>query len=112
MALGGRVIHRVHVNGIVGAGLHAGLATDAPVVVDVHDAVGPLMHGPGGTDIDARGLGAVIAAQDSKMTPGRGETSDFNVLDPGAEDAQRDVVFGFASRGAGVASDAARLVDD
>ncbi len=47
--------------GIVGAGLHAVTAADAPVVVDHDDAVIALEGGAGGADIEAGGLGAVVA---------------------------------------------------
>jgi len=54
----------------------------------------------------------VVAAIDEKITPRVGELALLNILDPGAVDADGNVVFGFAGNGAGVAADTFSLVDD
>jgi hypothetical protein len=54
----------------------------------------------------------VVAAIDQKITPRVGKLALLNILDPGAVDADGNVVFGFAGDGAGVAADAFSLVYD
>ena len=112
MTLGHRVHVRVDVNGIVWTRLHACLASDAKIVCDVDDAVGSLEHRFHRADCHAGRVGAVVAAQHSKMPSHVGEFADFHRLDPRAEHAERNVVFGFTRRAAGVTADALGLVDD
>ncbi len=112
VALGGGVAVRIHIDGVVRTGLHARLAADAAVVVEVDEAVGALVHRGDGADLDAGRLFAVIAAENSEVAFDFWKGADFDVLDPGAEGADGDVVFGFTRGGAGVAADAAGLVDD
>ena len=54
----------------------------------------------------------MIASIDKKITARVGELAFFDVFDPGAIDANGDVVFGFAGHGAGMAADTLALVDD
>ena len=54
----------------------------------------------------------MIAAIDEKITARVGELAFFDVFHPGAIHADRDIVFGFARYGAGMAADALALVDD
>ncbi len=63
-------------------------------------------------NLDARRVVAVIAAQHGEMAPGIGINTLFDILDPGAVNAERDVVFFFARHRAGVAADAAMLIDE
>ena len=58
MAFRGRLVVWIHIDGVVGTGLHARLAPDAPVVVDVYDPVRALLHGRRRADVDAGRLGA------------------------------------------------------
>jgi hypothetical protein len=54
----------------------------------------------------------MIASIDKKIAARVGELAFFDVFDPGAIDANRDVVFGFAGYGAGMAANTLALVDD
>jgi len=111
VTFGSGVSRGIHVYGIVGACLHACLATDASVMVNVHDAVRPLKHCADGADMNAWRICAMIAAKDGEMTPYVRERSHLDILDPGAIDAQRDIVLGLARCATSVATDTPRLVD-
>ena len=102
----------VQVQRVVGAAVHAGLAADAHLRIDVHDAVRALVERRDRTDLDARRIRALIAAQHREVAAHLRERADLGVLHPGAEIAQGDVVLGLAGDRAGVASDATRVVDD
>ena len=101
----------VDVERVVRAALHAGLAADAAPAVEVHDAVLPPEERGGGTDLDAGRVLAVVAAGDLEGAAGLGEHALLDVLDPGAGDAERDLVLGLAGHRAGVAADAPPVVD-
>jgi hypothetical protein len=102
----------VEVEGVVGAGLHAGLAADADVLVEVDDAVRPLVEGSDRADRHAGGGGALVATQHGEVAADGREGADFGVLHPGPEVAQRDFVLGLAGDRTGVAADAAALVEN
>jgi hypothetical protein len=53
----------------------------------------------------------MIAAGDLEHAPGIREGALFDVLDPGAIDAELNLVLGFASDRAGMAADALAIVD-
>jgi len=102
----------IDVQGVVGAGLHAGLATDAALIVEIDDAVASPEKGPGGTDLYAGGVIAVVASQDPKVTFGVGKLAFLDVFDPRPIDSDRDIVLFLAGYRAGMTADAAVLVDD
>jgi hypothetical protein len=102
----------IDVDRIVGAGLHAGLASDAALGTEIHDAIFALIHRGDGTDSDARRIFAVIATRDLEDPPGIGEHALFHILHPGAVHAERNMVFGFTGHGACMAADALSVVDD
>jgi hypothetical protein len=54
----------------------------------------------------------VIATVDEKIAARVGKLALFDIFDPGAIDANRDVVLCFASHCAGVAANTLTLVDD
>src|SRR6185437_10374598 len=60
VALGGGVAVRIHVDGIVRTGLHARLAADTGVVVEIDQAIGPLVHRGDRADLDTGRFVAVI----------------------------------------------------
>jgi hypothetical protein len=111
VALGRGVRVRVDVERVVRARLHARLAADAPVAVEVDDAVRPSVERDGGADRHARGVVAVVAAHHREVTPRVRERTLLDVLHPGAVHAQRDLVLLLARHRAGVAADAFPLVD-
>src|SRR5262249_39058673 len=100
VAFGSRVVHRVHVDGIVRTRLHARLTADTSIVIDVDDTIWALVHRACGTDVDARRFGAMVAAENRKVPPRRGELPDLDVFDPGAEHSQGNIVLGLAGGGA------------
>jgi len=106
VALVGRGCGRVDVDGVVGAGVHAALASDAVGVVEVdHAVVGPI-EGRGGTDVHAGCVLAVVAAHHREGPVGVGERTGLHVLEPGAVHPEGYVVFALARHGAGMAPDA------
>ncbi|HNU06961.1 MAG TPA: hypothetical protein PKO33_04280, partial [Pyrinomonadaceae bacterium] len=111
IAFGRRVILWLHKERVVGARLSTGLASDAASVVEIDDAVLARVERRHRTDLDARSVGAVIAPHDGKKPPRVGKLAFFDVFDPGAVDADGDLVLGFAGNGAGVAADALSVVD-
>ncbi len=112
VALRGGVRLRVDVDRVVGAGLHAGLAPDAGILVELHDPVVALIHRPGRTDPHARRVRAVVAAGDLEVPLVVRVGPGLGVLHPGAVDAEGDLVLALARRGARVAADAGAIVDD
>ena len=102
----------MNVDGIVGAGLHAGLAADAAAGVKVDDGI--LAHGQTGrwANLYARCIRTVIASQDMESPLGPGVNPFFEVLDPGLVDADGIGMLRLACNGAGVATDTAAVVDD
>jgi hypothetical protein len=106
------VLVRIDIKGVIWAGLHAGLAADARIGIEIDDPGVSLEQGPGRADRHTRGIGAVIAPHDRKH-PGRiRPRALFNILDPGPIDTKRNIVFRLASHRAGVTADALVLVDD
>src|SRR5581483_11578634 len=103
---------RINVQRVVGAGLHARLAADATVAVEVHDAVRPLVERHRRADGHARRVGAVIAAQDREEAPRVGELAFLDILDPGTKRSHGYVVLGLAGERASVTADALAVVDD
>jgi hypothetical protein len=112
MTFGSRAFIGIDVNRIVGTGLHAGFATDAPLGTEIHNAILALVHRGHRADGYARRILAVIAACDLKNPPRVGIFTFFHVFHPGAVYAQGNVIFGFAGNGAGMAADALAVVDN
>jgi hypothetical protein len=54
----------------------------------------------------------VVTAVDKKIATGVGELAFFDVLDPGAINANRNIVFGFARYSTGMTADTLALVND
>ena len=102
----------LNVKRIVGARLHAGLAADAALVVEVDDTVGATKKRNRRADLDARRVVAVIAAQHGEVAPRVWVLPFLDVLHPSTIHAERDVVLFFARHRAGVAADAAVLIDE
>jgi hypothetical protein len=101
----------VDVDRVVRTCLHAHLAADAAGVVEVDDPVGSDEECLGGAALDARCVGAVIAAQDRHFAGGVGEGALFDIFHPRPELAYRDVVLGLAGHRAGVAANAGPLIN-
>ncbi|MNH21669.1 hypothetical protein D3C79_814890 [compost metagenome] len=114
-ALVGGVGLMVDEAGVIGTGLHAVAAGDAPVVVDHHYAVLALEGGAGGADIEAGGLGAVVAEPGQHEEGGGGiegrHVAHLVLADRGAKLAEGGLVLYGAGHGAGLAADAAAQID-
>jgi len=105
------VILWIDEDGVVGAGSHAGLATDADGLVEVDDTIISLIHRAGRTGSNTRWIGTLIAPRHLKVATHLWKGSNFNRLDVGSRHPQRYIVFRFTGRRAGVASDALRLIE-
>ena len=101
----------VEVDGVIGAGLHAGTAADAGITIDVDDAVLAFFKGIDRADRHAWGIRAVIAPLDEKMPLDGGEGPLLDVLHGCPEIPNGHVVFRLAGNGTGVAADAVVVVD-
>jgi hypothetical protein len=112
VAFGDGVLGGVDMNRIERARLDAGLTSDTPIVGDVHDSVRALVHGADRADVDARRVGTMVTAEDSKVAAHMGKLPHLDGLYPSAVHPERHVVLRFARRAAGVATDALGLVDD
>ena len=111
VALVGRGGGRVDVDGVVRAGVDARLAADAVVVVEVDHAVVGTEQCRRRADGHAGCVLALVAPHDREVPVGVGEDAGLDVLDPGAVDADRYVVFALARHGAGVAADAVARIE-
>jgi hypothetical protein len=110
MAFGRRVGFWINIDGVVGTGLHAGFAADTHLRIELDDAVGTLVHGRNRADAHARGVSTVVAACHLKMAASIGKRAFFDVFNPGAIDPQRNLIFGFAGRAAGVTANAGAII--
>ena len=112
VALLGGVGVRVYVQSVVRTRLHAGLATDAPVSIEVDDAVVAAKESCHRTDRYARSVFAVIASEHRKEAASVGEFALFDVLNPRSKSAEWYFVFRLARYSAGVAADTLSMVYD
>ena len=112
VTLFGRMVGRVDEDRVVRARGHARFAPDADRLVEVDDPVFAHVHRARGASGGARRVGTLVAARHLERAPHLGEDPDVDRFDVGARDREGHVVLGFARGRAGVASDAARLVDD
>jgi len=101
----------IYVQCVVRTRLHAGLATNTAVAVEVNDSVVTPEQGGYGTNCYARSVFAVIAPENGEKSPSIRIFSFLNVLHPGAKRTERDFVFSLASNCARVAADAFAMID-
>jgi len=92
--------------------LHAGLAADAAIAVEVYDAIVEPVERGHRADGYARSVFAVIASEHGKESASVGILTLLYVLDPGSESAERNFVLGLASDCASVTADAFAMVYD
>jgi len=111
IAFGGGVCVRINVQRVVRAGLHARLAADAAVGIEIDDAILAAVEGGDGADRHARRKIAVITAHHAEQPAIIWKLALLDVLNPGAIDANRYLMFAFAGHGTGVAADAFSVVD-
>src|SRR6266702_2230365 len=110
VALRSGIAIRINVKRIIGTRLHARLATDAAIGVEVHNAILALIEGFGRTNSHARCIVTMIAAVDQKIAPRVGELTLFDILYPRAINTDRNIMFGLARHGAGMTADTLALV--
>jgi hypothetical protein len=106
------VVVGIDIKRIVGTSLHAGLATDAAPVVEIHDSIGAPIESTRGTDYRAGGVIAVVAPHYAEVTRSVRKLALLDVLDPGAENTNWDLVFFFTRDRTSVTPDATVLIDD
>jgi hypothetical protein len=112
VALGCCAFVRIDVDGIVGAGLHAGFTPDTSFGTEVDDPILALVHRSHRTDGDAGRILTMIAAGHLEHAAGIRKCSLLDVFHPRAIDGERNVVFRLAGYGAGVTTDALAVIDD
>jgi len=102
----------MEVEGVVGASLHARLATDAGIAGQIDDAIVALRKRVHRANVDARRLLTLVAPEDGERALRFGKAPLLRILDPGSERAERHLVLGLARHGACVAADTTSLVED
>ena len=101
----------VDVERIVGAGIHARLASDAVVVLEVNDTVVGPEERIRRAYRHTRCVLALVATHHRKFACNVGERARLDVLDPRPVHPQRHVVFTLAGDGAGMAANAVVAVE-
>jgi hypothetical protein len=74
----------VNVEGIVGAGLHAGFAANADIGVKINDAIRAFVERRHRANSNTGSVFTMVAAEHSKVTSCIGEGAFFDVFHPGA----------------------------
>ena len=105
------MIFRIDEDRIVRASSHAGFAADANRFIEIDNAVGAFEHRGGRTSSHTRRVRALIATSHLVRAADLGPDTNVYVLDVSPGDADRNDVLRLARRRAGVASDAAGVVD-
>jgi hypothetical protein len=105
------VIFRIDEDRVVGAGGHAGFATDADRLIEIDDAVRAFEHRGRRASRDTGRVGALVATCYLVRAAHLRPDADVNVLDVSTRDADRNDVLGLTGCRARVTSNAARVVD-
>jgi hypothetical protein len=82
------------------------------LIVEVDDPVGAGEKSAGRTDRDARRVIAMITPQNREISADVRERPLLDVFHPSPKIAERHFVLGFARDGAGMAADAAAIIDN
>ena len=112
IALRSRVVVRVDVKRIIGAGLHTGFATNAAVVIEIDNSIFPRVERLHRAYLHTGRVRTVIAAHYGEDSPSIGKLSLFNLFNIGSVDADGNIVFAFTGRGASVTTDAFSIVNN
>jgi hypothetical protein len=112
VALRGRVVVRIDVKSIIWAGLHAGFATNAAVIVEIDNSVFPRIKRLHWADLNTGCVGTMIAAHYGEDSPCIGKLSLFNLFNIGSVDTDGNIVLTFTGRGACVTTDAFSIVNN
>jgi hypothetical protein len=92
--------------------LHAGFAADAALIIEIDDPVHSAEQSDRRADRDARRIVAVVTAEHGKVPARIRILSLLDVFDPCTIHAYGDVVLFFARDRAGMAADAAMLINE
>jgi len=92
--------------------LHAALAANTSTIVKIYDSIRTAVKSVGGTNLDAGCRVAVVTSHHAKVAAGMRKFTLLDVLDPGAKDPDRNLVFLFARHGTGVTANTSVLVND
>ena len=101
----------VDVERVVGARVHARLAANAVIVLEVNNAVVGAEQRRSRADRHARGVVALVAAHDVELASHVGKGSRLDVLDPGSIDPERNIVLALAGDRAGMTANAIVAVE-
>ena len=102
---------RVDVEGVVGARIHARLAANAVVVLEVDHTIVGTKERICRTDRHARRIVALVAAHHIELARYIGEGAGLDVLDPRPVDPERHVVLALTRNGARMAPNAVVTVE-
>jgi hypothetical protein len=102
----------IDVKRIVRASLHAALAADTALIVEVYDPIRTAEEGVGGTDLNARSVIAVVTSHHAEIAPGLRERAGLYVFHPCSKNSEGDLVFLFAGHRAGVTANTSILVNN
>lgn len=107
-----RVVFGIDEDRIVRTGRHASFAADADGFIEINDAIRALEHRGGWTGRDTWRVGALIAARYLMRAASLRKDADIDMFHIRPRHRQRDKILRLARGGAGVTTDATRLVDD
>lgn len=102
---------RIYIDGVIRASLHTGLASNADIRIEFHDAIVALVHGRNGTDTYTGRIGAVVAPRHLKRSGDIGILPGLYTFDPGALHAEGYLVLAFARGRAGMTPDTGIVVN-
>ena len=111
VALLGRVIFRINKDRVVRTRRHAGFAADADRFIKIYDAVRALEHRGRWASGHARRMRTLVATRYLMRPTHLRKHTDIDVLDVSARNANRHDIFRLARRRAGMATDAAGVID-
>jgi hypothetical protein len=106
------VVIRMNVNRIVGTGLHARFAAYAPIAIKINYAIFSLPESGDRANFHTGSVRAMIATLHRKNSAGAWKFTLFDVLNPRAIYADRQVMFLFTGNSTGMTSNALAIVDD
>jgi hypothetical protein len=112
VALLGCMILWIDKDGVIGTGRDACFTANTNSFVEIDYTVRPGVHRPRWAGIGARWVLALVTTGDLEGASCMGKDANVNILDIGAIDRQRNLIFGFASRTTRVAADTFTLVND
>lgn len=102
----------MNINGIIRAGLHARLTSDASRSVKIDNPIFPLPERRDGANLHARRIRTMIATLYRKNPSGIRKIPFFYILNPGPVYSNRELMFLLASDCTSMASDAFSIIDD